>query len=162
MSPRDAELDDDFVISIILCTFWKAPRSSPQTASLAYFAQMQSLAKLNVSRRVTTFCCMLMASNLNIKNSTTYFLYGIVSRAARVNRLDLAPNALLDGDTSSENIARVRLWLSVCFVDAQACMQNGRAASLDITDRYSRNLYYLRERIGNPDTACTLQSKSHT
>ena len=69
------------------------------------------------------------------QNSTTYFLSGINGRAARVSGLNASPAQLMAGDTSPELVARARLWLWICFVDAHGCMQNGRAASIDLTDR---------------------------
>jgi hypothetical protein len=70
-----------------------------------------------------------------MQNSTTYFLSGIAGRAARVNGLNRSPAALMAGDISPIALSRARLWLWMCFVDAHGCMQNGRAASIDITDR---------------------------
>lgn len=40
----------------------------------------------------------------------------------------------MKGDKTPKTVARVRLWLWMCFVDAHGCMQNGRAPSIDITD----------------------------
>lgn len=115
MSPHNPELDDDFVLGIALSIIWKAPRLRSRNMNQASFPNMQKLAKLN--------------------NSTTYFLAGIATRAARVNELNQTPALLMAGDTSPETIARCRLWLWMCFVDAHGCMQNGRAASIDLTDR---------------------------
>lgn len=69
-----------------------------------------------------------------LQNSTTYFLAGINSRAARVSKLNTTPHLFMKGDKTPKTIARVRLWLWMCFVDAHGCMQNGRAPSIDITD----------------------------
>lgn len=76
----------------------------------------------------------LLSCDLIFQNSTTYFLAGIAGRAARVNKLNMTPAQLLAGDTSPALLARVRLWMWMCFVDAHGCMQNGRAASIDITE----------------------------
>lgn len=49
MSPRTSELDDDFILGIAFSIIWKAPRITTQNISLAHFAKLQHLAKLNVS-----------------------------------------------------------------------------------------------------------------
>lgn len=48
MSPRNSELDVDFILGVALCIVWKAPRIDKQHMSVSDFPQMQHLAKLNV------------------------------------------------------------------------------------------------------------------
>lgn len=114
MSPQPSELDDEFVLGLAICIIWKMPRIRPKGMVFTDFAHMQNQAKLN--------------------NSTTYFLAGIVGRAARVNQLYATPRLFLGGDRSPATLRRLRLWLWMCFVDCHGCMQNGRGASFDIAE----------------------------
>ncbi|CAD6576375.1 MAG: SM-like, degradation of cytoplasmic mRNAs and positively regulates transcription initiation [Cyphobasidiales sp. Tagirdzhanova-0007] len=47
MSPRTCELDDDFILAVVFCIIWKAPRLSQHNMNIENFPQMQNLAKLN-------------------------------------------------------------------------------------------------------------------
>lgn len=132
MSPRSTELDDDFILGIALCIIWKSPRIERTNMNVAHFQRMQTLSKLNVRRFLKVVCNLLLIGTP--QNSTTYFLAGIATRAARVNKLNITPSAFITGDSTPRTLARCRLWLWMCFVDAHGCMQNGRAPSIDITD----------------------------